>query len=251
MAEQQDQSNSSDRLENSDNYILMTRLGKEPKFTDIDRICTNMFQYTKSYNENIFKKLEECGFELLNKEDYPDWVGLPIHNTSNQVILFRDIEFYNAFKCKDGSILVRWYKIEKLGHIRMKQVIYTKPKHLKKPLYELVTVASMKQYNITLPTNNYARDNIVIPYNIRGMLTTGELGSLQHNYEAKQFDYLDGELPNHMRLKRLLLRKTFIEMTDESCFNFTLCNDYTRWELKPFKGDNFGPEYIRGSTYFD
>lgn len=237
-----------------ENYILRLRLGLPSGYTDIPD-HTNYFTYDTNmkHTENKFKELEECGYKLLNTSDYKDWRAVCINSLNTQMILFRDIEFHNTFQKKDGSILVRWYKIEKSGLIKMKQALYTKPKHLEKPVGELVTIASMKAYNMTMPTytSYYPTELVFVPYNVKGMLLTSEFHQAIENYTHDEFKYLDGSLPIHVKHRRAIIRKSFEELTDESITNF-ISDPPPYWKSAPYKheGGNFDSSYINGCTYY-
>lgn len=213
------------------NYILNLRKDSLSGYTFINSY-TNEFRTLNCESvENTFTKLEECGYKLLNVGDYPNWFGIPVCNIFGRVMLFQDIEFYNVFETKKKEILVRWYKIEKLGYIRMKQVLFTKAEHLQKPLNELVTAASMKNYNITISPYNYKMlSNIIVPYNIKGMLLINEFDKALDMYLEDDFNYLSGELPIYLKTKKKVINQSFLDITNEDIRTFI----------------NFKPEILKG-----
>lgn len=202
-----------------------------------------------------FEALDMNGFRLLNTEDYPDWRGSLWINLENNFILFRDVEFHQAFSCEDKegnktATLIRFYKIEKSGLIKMKQVIFGKPEHLEIPLYQMVQYANAKHYNMVVTADQY--DTIVIPYNARGMLSNCEFQCLKHAYANAGKHCLSGDYSKAIIQRRKYLRRIFLETTGEEMTNFFT---YTLDCWKPiyhkpieYICDN---TYIKENTYYD
>lgn len=236
------------------NYILNLRKGQPSGYTFI-KDCIYPNEFSASYNlgvQNTFIMLEECGYKLLNVGDYPNWFGIPVFNIFGRVILFQDIEFYNVFETKKNEILVRWYKIEKLGYIRMKQVLFTKPEHLQKPLNELVTAASMKNYNITISPDNYKMlKNVIVPYNIKGMLLINEFDKSLDMYLEDDFNYLSGELPIHLKTKKKVINQSFSDITNEDIRIFINYRpEILKWSPIVNTDIKFDAHYIKENTYY-
>lgn len=237
------------------NYILNLRKGSSSGYTFISN--NNYLNEFNSCNNkmvaDMFVNLEECGYKLLNIDDYPDWVGVPISNIFSRSMLFRDIEFHNTFKTKKDEILVRWYKVERSGYIKMKQVLFTKPEHLQKPVNELVTAASIKNYNITISSGNYKMlHNIIVPYNTKGMLLSSEFDKAVNLYLQDEYDYLSGELPVYVKTIKNIIAQSFLEVTDEHIKTFANFRPkILDWAPVVNSDELFDAHYIRENTYYD
>lgn len=237
------------------NYILNIRKGNTSGYTFINSYSNEFHTLNGGSVKNTFTKLEECGYKLLNTDDYPDGLGIPVCNIFGRAMLFRDIEFYNAFETNKKEILVRWYKVEQSGHIRMKQVLFTKPEHLKKPINELVTAASMKNYNIEITCNQYKLlQNIIVPYNIKCMLLANEHDLAVDMYLQDDFNYLSGELPNHIKTRKNIIAQSFLEVANEDIRMFIVNNNrptILQWSPLVQNNEAFDAHYIRDNTYYD
>ena len=235
------------------NYILNLRKGTQSGYTFINSYSNEFRTLNDKSVENTFTKLEECGYKLLNTDDYPNWLGIPICNIFGRAMLYRDIEFHNTFETKEKEILVRWYKVERSGHIKMKQVLFTKPEHLQKPVSELVTVASMKDYNITISAYKYKTlQDVIIPYNIKGMLLANEHDRAVDMYLQDDFNYLSGELPMYINTQKHIIKQSFFKVTGEDIR--TLINSRPKilqWGPVVESDEIFDAHYIRENTYYD
>lgn len=246
----------------SDVDILTCRL------IDTNKTKTHV-QYSSPFNwgtqsEFVFPKLKEFGFELLNTEDYENSVRLS--TLHNQAILYKDLEFHQVFKMTktkvDDSetgesynhILVRIYKVERVGTVKMKQVKFSKLKNLKRSVEELVTIAYARDYNVNVPCpNGYNNWDIVIPYNVVGMLFSGEYCTLEHKYYEDDHLYLDGILPITALKKKQKLRQLFTRMTGREIFPY-LNEARTLWQQSKIDVDlckSCNHSMIEMSTYHD
>lgn len=211
----------------------------------------------------VFPKLEEKGFELLNTQDFENSVRFS--QTYEQIYLFQDVEFHQVFKMTNHTvvdeengelynhILVRIYKIERLGTIKMKQAIFSKLKNLKRSVEELVTITQAKEYNINVPYPNGYDDDFVIPYNVVGMLFTNEYHTLVYKYYENDHLYLDGVLPEEELKKKERLRKMFVRTTGREIFPY-LNEPISKWQQAKFDLDIWKSNnhiMIEMSTYHD
>lgn len=231
--------------------IFRSRLLEE---SDSKPFGWSVFHRTKTYKSH-FKKLKAHGYRLLNKEDYPDYRGALWQNLENEYILFRDVEFHQAYACEDErgtliKILVRHYKIKKSGLIKMKQSIFSEPAHLTLPLDSLVNYAGFKEYNIIVTADQY--DKIIIPYNAKGMLSSCEFQCLKFEYSNAGKYCLSGDYTGSMENRRAYIRKVFLDATGEEMTNF-FTYDPPQWKPtyhRPMEyiSDN---TYIKENTYYD
>ncbi len=211
----------------------------------------------------LFPKLKQCGFELRNALTYENSIRLS--KLHDQAYLFQDLEFRQVFKIlgkttvneKNGEsynhILVRIYKVERVGTIKMKQAIFSKLKNLKRCDDELVTITHAKEYNINVPYPNGYDDDILVPYCVVGMLLVDEYNKLVLNYYENDHLYLDGVLPAKELEKKERLRHMFVRTTGREIFPY-LNEPITRWKLADFNVDiakTYNHKMIEMSTYHD
>jgi len=234
------------------NYILNLRQSGVSGYTFINSYSDTFNSIFNQCVCNTFVKLEGCGYKLLNIDDYPDWAGIPIASVFDRVMLFRDVEFYNAFQTKKNEILVRWIKIERTGYVKMKQVLFTDSEHLKRPIKELVTAASAKDYNITISSDKYNMlRNIIVPYNIKGLLLINEFDRAVNMYLEDDFDYLSGELPTYIKTRKNIIRQSFMEVVDEDINGFlNLRPKILTWGPIGNEDVLFNAAYIKENTYY-
>lgn len=211
----------------------------------------------------VFPKLKEKGFELLNTQDFENSVR--VGRLYDQAILFQDLEIPQVFKMTNHTvvdeengesynhILVRIYKVERLGTIKMKQAIFSKLKNLKRSVEELITITHAKEYNINVPYPNGCDDDFVIPYNVVGLLFDNEYSQIMYKYYENDHLYLDGKLSEEELKKKERLRKMFVRTTGREIFPY-LNEPISKWKSATFDVDiakTYNHRMIEMSTYHD